>query len=176
MNSNQETLSSSADVKGTVAKPATDLGNLPVTTTVLVTMDPHIELELLRIDHRITIDQINPWYLRDLQGDVGEVARRCERDFKNQSGEVVVVQTIASYWMGPGYHFGRDRARVAIAPPYMSTSSRPRNSDIDPKGVPHLFEDVAAYDKRLQQGQRIESEDVKPGEESLSGEDERCQE
>ncbi|TGO71995.1 hypothetical protein BELL_0504g00070 [Botrytis elliptica] len=33
--SQPETLSSSADVKGTVAKPATDLGNLPVTTTAL---------------------------------------------------------------------------------------------------------------------------------------------
>lgn len=90
-----------------------------------------------------------------------------------------MVHTIASFRMGPGCHFGRDRARVAIAPLYMSTDSRPRNryykpkcgciryirrpdacSGIDPKGVPHLFGDVAAYDKRLQQGQRIESEDV----------------
>ncbi|KAF7937277.1 uncharacterized protein EAE98_001591 [Botrytis deweyae] len=58
--SQPETLSSSADVKGTVAKPATDLGKLLVTTTnSLVTMDPHIESELLGIDNRSTVDQIN---------------------------------------------------------------------------------------------------------------------
>ncbi|TGO52039.1 hypothetical protein BOTNAR_0337g00040 [Botryotinia narcissicola] len=57
MNSDQETLSSFAE--GTVAKPDTDLGNLPVTTTSLITMDPHKELVVLRIDNRSTIDQVN---------------------------------------------------------------------------------------------------------------------
>ncbi|TGO35552.1 hypothetical protein BHYA_0154g00140 [Botrytis hyacinthi] len=194
MNPNQETLSSSADVKGTVAKPATDLGNLPVTTTALVTMDPHIELELLRIDHRSTIDQERIERLDSINGistapvvcdtrDRGSLlpgiqsavvekeslssersmvaarfARRRGRGRKNQSGDVVVVQTIASYWI------------IRHFEPKCNGDLTYANG-IDSKGVPYPIGDVAVYNKRLQQERLGGLEGEEQHEEDSSDED-----